>query len=325
MSLIILTSCENDLKPYIQTAPVPIVYGVISPEDTQYRIQLLKSFIGDKPLAEMAKVPDSLYYKQFDAYLELRHLNGQIVLRKKMEFIEGPEQSAGLFGRYPNKFLALNSEELPLDFLVYSSISYGYVCLNIHIWDTDQDVLAIAPIIQKPLIENPKDAMPYPIALYSEVPFQVTWQKDSVYYESKVFFNYELFRNKEWSKQSVILKFTFKPEKIKPQQTLSIYIQGDPFLTTVANKIRDYLPNDIRKFISLDFVVQSVDPAFYQYQTTANADLDVESGAVSNIENGLGIFALTRRTELKGYTLDYKGMDSLILGRFTKHLNFVLW
>ncbi len=90
-------------------------------------------------------------------------------------------------------------------------------------------------------------------------------------------------------------------------------------------KIRDYRPDDIRKFISLDFTVQAADPALYQYLETLTSDLDVDLGTYTNIENGLGIFALTRRTELKGYSLDYKSMDSLMGGRWTKHLNFVNW
>ncbi|MFA5817040.1 MAG: hypothetical protein WC865_15645 [Bacteroidales bacterium] len=75
----------------------------------------------------------------------------------------------------------------------------------------------------------------------------------------------------------------------------------------------------------MDFAVQSSDPALYHYLETTNADLDVELGAYTNIENGLGIFALARKTELNGYPLDYRTLDSLRSGRLTKHLNFVAW
>ena len=72
-------------------------------------------------------------------------------------------------------------------------------------------------------------------------------------------------------------------------------------------------------------MVQSSDPELYHYMETANADLDVELGAYTNVENGLGIFTLARKTELNGYTLDYRSLDSLFNGRFTKSLNFKGW
>ena len=75
----------------------------------------------------------------------------------------------------------------------------------------------------------------------------------------------------------------------------------------------------------MNFVIQSSDPALSEYINSIDADLDLPIAPYSNIENGLGIFAMTRRSEIKGYTLDYKSLDSLVHGRYTKHLKFVGW
>lgn len=325
LSLMILSSCENEFQPYTYADPVPVVYGLVSPEDSIFSILLMKSFVGPGSAFDMAQVPDSLFYRNVDATLELRHLNGVCVLRKKLEWTTGPVQQEGIFGRNPNRVLTILRTELPLDFMMYYSTA-GYLCLNIHIWDTGQDVLSITPLIPNPLVLNPLNSKGYPIALYAETPFEVEWQRDSVYYEARVIFHYNLMRETDiWENKSEEFLFRFKPEAPEEHETLRITLMGDPFYSKLANKIRDYRPDDIRKFISLDFTVQAADPSLYQYLETLTSDLDIDLGTYTNIENGLGIFALTRHTVLLNYTLDYKSMDSLMGGRWTKHLNFRNW
>jgi hypothetical protein len=121
----------------------------------------------------------------------------------------------------------------------------------------------------------------------------------------------------------VRFKYKFKPEHSDPFETIHIQLEGDFYFSKLANRIRDYEESDVRRFISMDFGVQSSDPELFHYMETTNADLDINLGAYTNIENGMGLFVLTRINELKGYPLDYRALDSLISGRFTKHLNFI--
>jgi hypothetical protein len=212
-----------------------------------------------------------------------------------------------------------------LDFENNSNKPYAYVSLNIHIKDSNQDVLANTQLIRKPVITSPDKDYLTPVTLYSEDPFELTWWKDSVYYEAFIDFNYELYMSDQWIKKTVRFKYLFKPEMPEPFDTEHVQIVGDVFFEKLANKIKDDQPGDVRRFNSIDFAVQSSDPALYEYIKTTNADLDVELGSFSNVENGLGVFVLARKTELNGYPLDYRTLDSLRSGRFTRHLNFVAW
>lgn len=323
--LILLQSCQNDFQGYIMVKPVPVIYGLISPEDSVYQILLLKSYVGPGSAIAMAKIPDSIYYKNFEAYLELRHLDGHCVLRKKMELTDGPLQTEGIFGRNPNKLLTLKRADFPLNFLFDSPKSYGYVSLNIHINDTEEDVSSITPLFMEPVIIKPKSKKGYSLALYSANPFEITWQKDFFYYEARVIFHYELFRNDAWTKKSAVLTNRFEPEKTDGNAEGSYMLVGDAFLTLLANAIKDYRPDDVRKFVSMDFSISAADPSLYQYMSTMGGYQDIELGTFTNIENGLGIFALSRRVVLTEYSLDLQALDSLVSGRFTKHLQFKKW
>lgn len=175
------------------------------------------------------------------------------------------------------------------------------------------------------MIIKPKSKKGYSLGLYSATPFEITWQRDFLYFEASVIFHYELYRNDTWSKKSAVLTTKYMPEKAVVNAVGSYLLQGDAFLTLLANNLRDFRPDDIRKFVSLDFSISAADPALYQYISTMGGYQDFELGTYTNMENGLGIFALSRRTVLTEYSLDLQALDSLVGGRLTKHLQFKKW
>ena len=325
MVLLVMASCEREFQPYLPGKTVPVVYGMISPEDTVLNILLEKSFIGKGSAFDMAQRADSLFFDSVGAWLELRHLNGLLVQRRELKWVEGPVQNVGIFNRRPNWVLAISADDFNMGFEYNDPAPYGYVTLTIHCHDINQDLVAITPLIRKPLITSPRNKNPFPIPLYSEEPFEFAWEKDSVYYEASIVFSYELIRDNKREIKEVQIKYIFKPERKTPYKSAGIQVQGEPLLIKIKNLIRDFRPDDVRRFQSLDFYLYSADPALYYYMKTLSSDLDIDLGTFTNIENGLGIFVLARKTSIKGFTLDYRSLDSLRNSRFTKHLNFVAW
>jgi hypothetical protein len=318
-------SCETDFDPNIYEESFPVVYGLPCPEDSHFQVLLTKSFIGPANARQLASEPQNLFYNNVEAYFELRRLDGSGIIRKELIWMDAMTQDDGFFNRTPNKVLGLTKDQFPINFEYNDYKPYGYLVLNIKIEDTNQDVYARSILIRKPDIFTPNpDRAPYPISLYSETPFEFSWYRDSVYYEASINFNYQLLTGDNWVDTVVTIKSQFPAKRHVQNEKIIIYLIGDQFMSKLANRITNS-PDDVRRFVSIDFFAQSADPALQHYIENVRADLDIPLVPYSNIENGMGIFALTRKASAKGYTLDYKSLDSLAFGKYTKHLNFVRW
>ncbi|MCX6223137.1 MAG: hypothetical protein NTV01_00025 [Bacteroidia bacterium] len=72
-------------------------------------------------------------------------------------------------------------------------------------------------------------------------------------------------------------------------------------------------------------VVFNADPAFGQYLESDRIVSDQMGRPITNLNNGLGIFASTSKNGRYGFTLERRSLDSLVGGKYTKHLKFVRW
>lgn len=77
-AIITLTSCSNELKVNAPWRDIPVIYALLDPAQDTHFIRIHKAFLGDKPVSEMASVPDSLYYDNMTAVVE-EYLDKQLV------------------------------------------------------------------------------------------------------------------------------------------------------------------------------------------------------------------------------------------------------
>ncbi|MCX6223519.1 MAG: hypothetical protein NTV01_01985 [Bacteroidia bacterium] len=83
--LVMISSCETNFNPNIPAKPIPVVYGIISPQDSLYFIRLTKTFIGEGDAYDFARIPDSIYYQDALVFLETRDLKGKLIERIQLE------------------------------------------------------------------------------------------------------------------------------------------------------------------------------------------------------------------------------------------------
>ena len=63
VSVLFFSSCDNELKLLDEWKDIPVVYGVLSPNDTAHYIRVEKAFLDpEKSAFEVARIADSLYY-----------------------------------------------------------------------------------------------------------------------------------------------------------------------------------------------------------------------------------------------------------------------
>lgn len=65
-----VASCSNELRVNAPWRDIPVIYSVLDPANDTHFVRIHKAFLGDKPVAEMASVPDSLYYTEMSAVVE---------------------------------------------------------------------------------------------------------------------------------------------------------------------------------------------------------------------------------------------------------------
>jgi hypothetical protein len=82
---------------------------------------------------------------------------------------------------------------------------------------------------------------------------------------------------------------------------------------------------DYRLFDRMEFILHTGSAEFYHYIDLNRISDDYGGQIVTNITGGLGVFALKFQTKVTNIFLGPITMDSLMYGRYTKHLNFKNW
>jgi hypothetical protein len=72
-SLFVFSSCKNDLKLSAPYREIPSVYAVLNAYEPLQMIRVNKVFLGDGDATVMAKVADSINYKQDELSISLKH------------------------------------------------------------------------------------------------------------------------------------------------------------------------------------------------------------------------------------------------------------
>ena len=359
--LVVLSSCDNTLD-LIDTQPdLPVVYGLINLEDSIFDVRIEKSFIGEGNIFQLARISDSLYFDNTKVYMELRvhpefhtinnwtegtflslgeKLDGELIARYPMhrELIE--DKARGIFSSNPNYVYRIYREELDLikdeirhPGLFYYGTGQNFqirICIENYNEFTRQYTYSIAtsPLIDRPNILNPRYS--FLLALYSEQETKLEWQDHGWFYQPSIDFYYQDFNGTHWIDKKIRMPI-FQTNRIRVVYGLNefYYFTNIPFNPDLYRRIGARIDPDeqvqARRFIKMDLVIQAVDPIVKDYIETYTNSSDQMGQPVSNIINGYGVFSVVSAAYVKGFGLDPRSMDSLSLGKYTRHLKFISW
>ena len=323
LAILGLSSCGNDIDLTILAEPVPIVYGIICPQDSVHEISLKRSFICEDNLLQYTSNPDSNYFYDARVFLETRAARGEILQRIEMKRHEKPPKETGTFVSSPNYVYRCSSSDLIYPELEVYDIMYT---LTIDIPGHKEAIFAESIIPSLPDIRKPKPGdRPYKLDLYSNNPHMFVWYESLEFYiEFETRINYLQKRNGEWEETSVSHRRQYNHGD-KLSRKVEILIDDEWFYPMLAGKIKDDPEISSRKFKSIDFILKTSDASFYDYLSYEHYVTDLSTNIYTNIVNGLGIFIANNKIEWIGYTLNEGSMNQLSYGKYTKHLNFLRW
>ena len=328
----LLTFCSNEFDPSAEAEGIPVVYGIINPKDSIYCIKLTRSFTCSEDAVLCSMDPQNLYYQNPQIALEVLTDDGRLLDRGELHSITIPDSDTtkGLFHSEYKTIYTINRNEITLD---NWSEQRRILILKIYIPEYSKLVLAKTTISQPfELLYPRKDPNGTRLDFFTSEGQSIIWRgPENEYFDGKYVFHYTDFLYPDSSiHQSV--NFRFKgPAPIRSSvawATFSFRLYGQSFLDSIARcfqKIPKVENLMFRKFDSLDIELSSATYEYYEYIQSLNHDSDVEIPKKYNIENGYGIFAITRNFLSTGNYLNHNCLDSLVNSKKTRWIQFIIW
>ncbi len=329
-----LHSCSDDFQPNLATDPVPVVYGIINPNDSLYSVRLTKSFLGPGSALYYAKNPDSIYYTGAKVFLETRTLSGNLVERIELEEKTIERRDNGLFARAPNRIYQIDFPRFQIRQEHFDSLGIPYA-LNLHLVAeipglehpvTSKTRLRTAPRITEPRLIFMK------VYFYGEQTFWMQWSDTNpegifeilVRMQYTDFLQYEEREmTAEWVLNGINVNQSTFPGASRT--IYSYYFRPENFYSQIRAVISKDSLVQARVAGKVDFIILSTNREIEDYRKIYEISDDYHGGGYTNIENGIGLFTTYTSTGIYGLTLGQTELDSLAFGKYTGHLGFKNW
>jgi hypothetical protein len=314
-------ACNDKLDLIEGNKEVPVVYGFLSLNDTATYIRVERSFIDAiKPAAEVAKIADSLYYKNMSVTLVRVANNEKFVLTRVDGNTEGYKRDTGFFAQSPNYLYKAKNATLSMR----ADEQWRIVLQRIS--DTKILAQATTKVVGDYNIFAPQTGAT--LFLTYDNTFNVsveTVELTAKFYDVKIIVNYdELIGTTRTPK---------KAEWLLTQGTPRIGVTQQIFFRRNAKEFYTFLSTNIpvngsatRFFKDFDIEVTAGGQELIDFQNVGIANIGITGSQsipnYTNIENGLGIFTSRNKTVLRGVKLNDQSLDLLKTGEVTKSLNF---
>jgi Domain of unknown function (DUF4249) len=321
-------SCSNDFDLTAEWEDIPIVYGLLSRQDTAQYIKIQKAFLDpDANALDIAQIPDSLYYENLDVQIE--HLkSGKIYTLSRVDGnLEGYPKEEGVFADAPNylyKFKLRDDEELVEGETYQLTINRG---------DDKPEVIADDVIVSDVTITSPFAGTPLKI-LYRDFTIQWRSEDDARLFDLRLAFNYrENSLHPDslniYTDKTIVWTVATNIDRKEGSSLQTKYdLPGEGFYQFLGAELVAN-PELKRQFRSIEFVVDAGGEEIFQYINIGQANTGITSSQViptyTNLSEGFGVFSSVN----KGISLPFGSLhpqmrDSLEFGIYTADLNFQL-
>ncbi len=317
-------SCDNSVDLTADFKDIPVVYGILSQQDTFHYIKIERAFLGgdgDNAL-DIAQIPDSIYYDNLDVQIE--HVNtGEIYPLTPIDgSTVGLDREDGIFASDPNTLytFTLNGDEMN---------DGDEFMLRINRGDNQPEITASTEIIGSFDFTSPTQEGANINIKYTG--FSLTWKKktSTAFYDVKMLFNYlEEDPDNIGNFESKTLEWpiaTSLDANVSNSTVFSLTFEGEELYRFLGAELDDNGGAD-RIFVSLDFVVEAGGQALFDYINIGQANTGITSSQLiptyTNLSEGFGVFSSRTTVPYVGFTLKAEARDSLANGIHTKDLGF---
>ena len=333
LAILVCGSCETEFDSYIESEPVPIVYGVINPNDSLFQIRLTRSFVGEGNALDHAKINDSIYFDEAEVYLEA-YRKGNLFQSVKLEKTQIDDRESGVFSSTPNYVYQTTKDKLFISPELFTAMGVEYnleLNLSVILPDQQDTVKGYARLIPPPRISNPNNNY-QKVYFYGDVPFHMEWVHtfDDNYYEILITLKYKEvydYHVEDAEVQWILSGIQYNESSIPggSHYFYAYYFRPESFFSQISAAIKEDYYVKGRVIRNIDFTILSSDPSIREYNRIGELADDYNGASYSNIENGFGLFSTYTDVGVSNLRLGQRELDSLAFGRYTKHLNFKNW
>ena len=320
--LVSFTSCSTSVDLEAPWQDIPVVYGLISRQDTAHYIRIEKAFLtGGKDAEEVAQIADSLYYPSLSVELEKVATGQRYPLLRVDGTLEGYPRAEGPFATSPNYLYKIKGDVLKLQ---------GGEALRLRVLRPG----ASAPTLAETTVLSdlaPRETSPSnPVNMGYDRQVAISWTAPAA---AQVFDVLLRIRYRE-SNPGQLTSFVHKSvdwvlagNLLRTDNTdrVSVLVEGRAFYAFLAKELTA-APNVRRIFDGMDLIVSAGGKEFADalrlYQANTGITSTQWTPVYTNIEGGRGMFSSRTSVVRPGLQLSAPSMDSLRLGSLTRGLNF---
>ena len=321
---LLLGSCSTDLDSLDSYKEIPIVVGLLNPNDSIHYIRIQKAFGQNGGSAVMLATQGEQIYYADELLVTLEALDDgllreEFVLKREDQSDHGKIKESGLFTNNPHILYSLKAELNP-------AFRYRVKVRNVN---SGLEATAETDLVESMTVFVPDSGDILDFSDTNDLPIIYQSAKAGKVYELNARFYYEREVVLTGARTDHYIEFPMF------QWEFSDNLEGGFGMSYEFPKPLFY--GNIRKqleaeegiryhFKSLDLNFFAAGFEFYElYQYNRVRDGIIQVVALddyTNVENGLGIFSSRTDVVLENILLNQRSLDSLSCGRRTRHLRF---
>jgi len=316
------SSCSNDFDLIDTWKDIPVVYALLSPQDTAHYIRLEKAFLDENTSAfETAQIADSIYYPDAVVSLVRKSNDQEYFLTRVDGNLEGYQRDEGIFADDPNYLYKLKLNGITDSLRLGENYE-----LRINRGDDLPLVTGESRIVGALDIKEPGlgQVLSWKYDQDVDFRFRIDDRETAIFFNMGIDIHYtEGFPGDEVDK---VIEWNFGGNITNEDDLINIEykIPGESFYTTIAANV-DASINTIRKIKFLDFKVTAGGQEIYDYIQVAQVNTGITGSQLipnfTNMSEGYGIFSSTNSTN-RIHLIDGITRDSLENGIYTRNLGF---
>ncbi|MFN7115765.1 MAG: hypothetical protein ACK4TA_03145 [Saprospiraceae bacterium] len=323
-------ACSTDFEIEADWKDIPVVYGLLSLQDTAHYVRVEKAFLepsGDA--TKIAQIADSLYY---DAKVQVqlqRVSNGQTFTLQRVDgATEGYPRKDGPFATVPNILYKMPAPAIQLK-------ANEHIRLIINRGETLEPVTAQTTVLGEMTIREPS-ANTSTLNFGYDRSLTFGWDATPAarFFDLRLILHYEesqagnpnLFEPKSitWILADDLIREDTTSSRVRFPQGNAVF-RGEEFYRFLQANLTP-LSDRVRRFVNLDIVITGAGKEVVEQLRITEANTGVTSSQAvpiySNLSEGRGIFSSKTTVARLSMPLNSASLDSLKNGIYTRNLNF---
>jgi hypothetical protein len=329
-----LAGCSNDFEVTAPWKEIPVVYAIVSPDDTAHYVRVEKAFLDpEKSALEVARIADSLYYpaSAITVFLERDSDKKRWQLTRVDGAKDGHPRKDGIFATEPNWLYKVKPAAGQT--ILEPGKKYRLIVKRA---DGQPDITAETTIPGDYTFNAPSQVQTPPTMIFTSAQgFEFRWATDV----NALFFNvYLTIRYREEAANGTVL------------DRKTLYWQPVSNATRSANPLSgsgSYLAKaTVETATFFDFLAKNIPPTNDRFRYFEDCDVILEGGALdlqkfnevasasagitgaevlpsyTNLSEGFGLFMSKNSSALKNVRIKTETVDAMNANPLTIPLNF---